>query len=78
MNSGSGDAVLDFAGNKINGTIEMEANKASDIKAPFEFDSSERIDRGGNITVRKIKKVDDSGILIRIATGSGTAELKAN
>lgn len=79
VNSGSGDATLDFNSNKIEGQITMEANKQNGkIVAPFEFDSTEEINRGNNTTVRKTKKMGSSDVKIKVSTGSGTAELKAN
>ncbi len=79
VNSGSGDATLNFNGNKIEGHIAMEANKRNGkIVAPFEFDATEELNRGDNTTVRKTKKMGSSDVKIKVSTGSGTAELKAN
>ena len=74
VNSGSGDAVLDFSGNAMVGTLVMEANKRNgDIRASFDFDSSEEIDEGYNTKIRKTKKFSDADVKIRISSGSGTA-----
>ena len=77
-NSGSGDARLNFNGHKIDGLVTMEANKQNgDIEAPFEFDSTEEIDRGDNTRVRKTRQMGSSNVKINVSTGSGTAEIKA-
>ncbi len=75
VNSGSGDAVLDFAGNKMEGTVVMTANKKNgDIRAPFSFDKTEEIDDDGNqVRIRKTAKLSDKDIQIKIGTGSGNA-----
>ena len=78
VNSGSGDATLDFDGNEIEGLITMEANKNNGkIEAPFDFDSTEEIRNGSNTTVKKTKKMGNSEVKIRVGTGSGTAEIKS-
>lgn len=78
-NSGSGDARLNFNGQKIEGLVTMEANKQNgDIDAPFEFDSTEEIERGNNTTVRKTRQMGSSNVRINVSTGSGTAEIKAD
>ena len=78
-NSGSGDARLNFNGHKIEGLVTMEANKQNgDIDAPFEFDSTEEIDRGNSTTVRKTRQMGSSKVRINVSTGSGTAEIKAD
>lgn len=79
LNSGSGDAVLDFNGNKIEGLIVMKANKErGKIVAPFEFDKEEEEDRGGrrNVTIKKTAKIGNKDIRISVSTGSGTAEIE--
>lgn len=79
LNSGSGDAVLDFNGNKIEGLIVMKANKErGKIVAPFEFDKEEEEDRGGhrNVTIKKTAKIGKKDISINVSTGSGTAEIE--
>lgn len=78
INSGSGDAILDFNGNKIAGEIVMKANKKNGtIKAPFDFDTTEEIEQGGNqVVVKKTAKIGNSAVKISIATGSGLAQIK--
>ncbi len=77
LNSGSGDAVLDFQGNKITGEIVMEVNKQyGKIVAPFEFDKTEEIGDGRNAKIRKIKRFGSADIRVKISSGSGTAEIK--
>jgi len=76
VNSGSGDATLDFGGNAIEGTVAMKANKRNgSIKAPFDFDSSEEIDNGNSTVVKKTKKLGTKNIDIKVGTGSGTAKI---
>ena len=76
VNSGSGDATLDFGGNAIEGTVVMKANKRNgSIKAPFDFDSSEEIDNGNSTVVKKTKKLGTNNIDIKVGTGSGTAKI---
>jgi len=77
VNSGSGDALLDFNGKNISGEIIMEANKRNGrIIAPFDFDKEEVIDRGGNSIMRKTVKLGSKDIRIKVSTGSGQAEIK--
>lgn len=75
LNSGSGDAILDFGGNKMEGTVVMTANKKNgEIRAPFSFDKTEEIEDGGNqVRIRKTAKLSDKDIQIKIGTGSGKA-----
>ena len=78
-NSGSGDAVIDFNGNKVEGVIVMQANKRNGrIEAPFDFDEEEEIDNGGrnNITIKKTVKIGDKDVRINVSSGSGTAEIE--
>lgn len=79
VNSGSGDAELNFNGNAIAGEITMEASKGhGNITAPFEFDKTEEIDHGGrnNVTVRKTTVKGKATTKIKVGTGSGDAVLK--
>lgn len=79
LNSGSGDAVLDCKGTKLEGKLVMSASKKhGEIKAPFNFDKTEEINNNGdnNITIRKTLQLGTSDIEIKIGTGSGTAEVK--
>ncbi len=79
VNSGSGDAELNFNGNPIAGEIIMEASKEHGrIDAPFAFDKTEEIVRSGNdnVTIRKTVAKGKSINKIRVGTGSGDAVLK--
>lgn len=77
VNSGSGDAVLDFNGNEIAGEITMTVKKnGGDIIAPFDFDTSEEIDEGKNTKIRKTAKIGSKDIEIKISSGSGDAVIK--
>lgn len=76
LNSGSGDAILDFNGNKIDGVVVMTADKLrGEISAPFPFDKEEEIDNGGNTTIKKTAKLGTGSVKIKIGTGSGEASI---
>ena len=76
VNSGSGDAVLDFNGNKIEGEILMKASKRNGrIEAPFSFDKEYEEDRGRQVIMIKEAKIGNKAIRIRVSTGSGTARI---
>ncbi len=76
VSSGSGDASLDFSGQKIEGLVVMQINKhRGRIRAPFDFDTEDEIDEGRNTRLRKTKKFGNKDIEIRISTGSGTAAI---
>jgi len=80
VNSGSGDAIVDFAGNEIAGEIVMKASKREgNISAPFEFDKTEEVDNGGgrnNVTIVKTAQIGKATNRITIGTGSGDAVLR--
>ena len=77
INSGSGDATLDFNGQTVEGVFTMKANKQNgDISAPFEFDSEVEEENGRQTTVKKMAKVGNSSVEIKIGTGSGKAAVK--
>ncbi|MEQ8924492.1 MAG: DUF4097 family beta strand repeat-containing protein [Fulvivirga sp.] len=77
VNSGSGDAELDFNGNDFVGEVVMKADKKRGrIDAPFSFDTEEEEEESyGEVTLKKTKKFDNSGIEINIGTGSGVASI---
>ncbi len=77
LSSGSGDAVLDFNGQRIDGNITMKAKKrGGDIRAPFEFDKVEEIIENGETYIKKTKKLGTKNIEIYVGTGTGTAQIK--
>jgi hypothetical protein len=79
VNSGSGDAALNFNGNPIQGQIIMRYSKKNGrIEAPFEFDKTEEIDnnRGNDVTIEKSVAKGNGTNKIRVSTGSGTAILR--
>lgn len=79
INSGSGDAELNFNGNEISGEIVMRASKRNgNISAPFEFDKTEEVDQGGynNTTIVKTAQRGKGTNRISVSTGSGDATLK--
>jgi len=78
VNSGSGDAQLDFNGNEIKGEIVMKASKRrGEIIAPFAFDKTEELDGwGDDIVIQKTVVKGNATNRISIGTGSGSAVLK--
>ena len=76
--SGSGDAILNFNGNEINGKIVMKASKKhGSIEAPFAFEKTEEIEHSGNdVTIKKTAVKGNGKPTIEISTGSGAAVLK--
>lgn len=77
INSGSGDATLDFNGQPIEGHIVMEVIKGRGrIIAPFEFDKVEEIERGRETYIRKTVTIGNSDIKIQVKCGSGRAEIR--
>jgi hypothetical protein len=79
VNSGSGDALLDFNGNKMEGMVTMTVNKRNGkIVAPFPFDKTEELNDNGkdNVRIQKTAQFGTKDIEIKISSGSGTAEIK--
>jgi hypothetical protein len=79
INSGSGDAVLDFNGNKINGKVVMTVSKKhGKIVAPFPFDKTEELSDHGddNVRIQKTAQLGTGDVEIKISSGSGTAEIR--
>jgi hypothetical protein len=78
VNSGSGNSTLSFSGKPINGTVIMTANKKhGQIVAPFKFDSEREIEDDNSSTrIQKTAKIGSGNITIKVATGSGTAEIQ--
>ena len=76
VNSGSGDASLDFNGAAMVGGLIMKANKRhGEIEAPFDFDTTEEVEEYSHTVIKKTKKFDDSDVEIQVSTGSGTASV---
>ena len=77
INSGSGDAVLNFMGVKMSGVFTMKANKKNgEISAPFEFDKTSEEGEGDQTIVKKEAQVGTSNVKINISTGSGHARVQ--
>ncbi|MEI9921162.1 MAG: DUF4097 family beta strand repeat-containing protein [Bacteroidota bacterium] len=80
INSGSGNAELNFNGNEIGGQVVMKASKEhGNISAPFDFDKTEEVENGGgrnNLTVVKTAQRGKGTNRIMLSTGSGDAILK--
>jgi len=80
VNSGSGDAELNFNGNEIVGEVIMKSSKRhGNISAPFSFDKSEEIEQGrgdDNVTIVKTAQRGKGTNRIVVGTGSGDAILR--
>ena len=81
VNSGSGDARLDFNGNAISGQVVMKANKKNGrITAPFTFDKEEEITEGSGkwdqVVLKKTVQLGESDVRIKVSTGSGVASIE--
>jgi DUF4097 and DUF4098 domain-containing protein YvlB len=77
IDTGSGNAILDFNGNPIAGKIEMRANRRhGEISAPFAFDKEFTEDGHYDAIMVKQASIGDKDIQITISTGSGTAKVK--
>lgn len=74
--SASGDAVLDFNGQAMNGRFEMSAKKGRPIIAPFTFDKEEEFEKNDQTYVRKNAERKASSPVIVVKTASGKAEIK--
>ncbi len=75
VRAASGDAVLNYGGNAIQGRIEMTATTdRGRIQAPFKFDSEETYYRGRDEYVTKTTQ-KGSGPRIQISSASGLAAL---
>lgn len=77
VSSGTGNAVVDCGGRKIDGYVEMTARKRGGrISSGFDFDGEEEYTRGDDEYVRKHFTAGRGESRIRISTGTGTAKLK--
>ncbi len=77
VSSASGDAVLRYNGNQIQGHFELTAlADDGDISAPFKFDTEREFRRHGQEYVRKAFAVGTGGPEVTISTGSGEAALE--
>lgn len=80
VNSGSGNAELNFGGNEIVGEIVMKTSKKwGSISAPFDFDKTEEVSYGNgkdNITIVKTAQRGKATNRITVSTGSGDAVLR--
>ncbi len=76
VGSASGDAILEFNGNAIEGEIVMKAGKRDGrIVTPFAFDKEYEEDRGRRVIMVKEAKIGNKDIRIRVSTSSGTAKI---
>lgn len=78
LNSGTGNAILDFHGNKIEGDFEMKCGlRSGKIVAPFGFDSERRTGNKWNGSVEKEARIGNAEYDFEISTGTGRAEVKS-
>lgn len=77
VSSASGDAILDFNGNKIKGFIEMtaKAGRRGRIRAPFDFDDEEYYYKWDDEYVTKTVTMGRDRPRIEVSTASGKAVL---
>lgn len=72
VNSGTGSATLDMNGQSFDGTLVMSCGeRGGSIVAPFDFDKEETKDR----TIKKYKYFGDSGVELKVSSGTGKAKL---
>jgi len=77
LGSASGDAILNFNGNPIQGYFEFTAKvRTGRIKSPFKFDNEEEFYKNDQLYVRKSFTKGEDAPVIRISTASGKAELR--
>lgn len=77
VNSGTGDAVLDMDGQKLQGYFELSTNKKRGrIKSSVKFDKEEEYGNGEEVTIKKSLTAGKKSPEYRINTGTGKAELK--
>jgi DUF4097 and DUF4098 domain-containing protein YvlB len=77
VGSASGSAILDYGGNPIKGTFEMEAKVHSGrIVCPIDFDDEETYGKWDQEYVRKTFTRGNDTPVITIGTASGKAVLK--
>lgn len=77
LNSGTGNAIVDFNGNELSGEFEMKCGiKGGDIVAPFDFSETKTVGSKNNGHIEKYTKIGSSNNYIQISTGTGTAEVK--
>ncbi len=78
LNSGTGDAILDFAGKKIEGDFEMKCGiNSGRIVAPFDFDTERKVGHRNNGHIEKAAKIGKATYDLEISTGTGTAKVKS-
>jgi len=77
LSSASGNSVLDYNGNKVNGFFEFSARvDKGEIISPIKFDKEEIIEKNGNdYDLKSFTKGSNSPTII-IKTASGKAQLK--
>ncbi|MEM6321020.1 MAG: DUF4097 family beta strand repeat-containing protein [Bacteroidota bacterium] len=78
LNSGTGDAVLDFDGQKVEGDFEMSCGlNSGTIVAPFQFDTERKVGSKYNGHWEKTAKVGKAEYDVEVSTGTGRAEIRS-
>lgn len=76
METVSGDAIIDFQGNPVNGTFNMECRKdRGEINTPFKYNTEEEFEQNGKTYIRKVAQLGGSN-QIDMKTVSGTIKVK--
>ncbi len=77
VSSASGDAVLDYNGNDIKGSFEMQAKKRGGrIVCPFPFDHEEEFEAWGQTYIKKTFTRSGDSPVVKIHSASGKAVLR--
>ena len=77
INSGTNDAILDMAGQNLQGYFELTANKRRGrIKSSVKFDNEEEYGNGDGTIIRKSLTRGEKSPEYYISTGTGKAELR--
>lgn len=77
VSSGTGNAVVECGGRKIDAYVEMTAKKRNGrISSSFDFEGEEEFTRHDDEYVRKYFTSGSGSSKIKISTGTGTAKLK--
>ncbi|UCH10182.1 MAG: DUF4097 family beta strand repeat protein [Fidelibacterota bacterium] len=79
LNSASGDAVVNYSGNEVQGYFEFTAlQDGGEISSPYEFDSEVTYTEWGHVYMRKSFTRGQGTPRVTVGTASGIAELKLN
>ncbi len=78
INSETGNAILDFQENTIEGNFEMKCGiRSGKIIAPFSFDSERKVGDKRSGHIEKAAKIGNTEYQLGIATGTRKAQVKS-